>query len=140
MNMSPKLQKEIQEVLIENSKELLKPFWYRTNQREGSNPLTGHCFVATEVAYHVWGKENGFKPHVVSNKKIESDKSKQWTHWFLKNKETGAILDLTADQFDSETLVYCYENGKGAGMLKKDGEISKRGQFVIDKLSRKDVL
>ena len=73
------------------------------------NQLRGHCYVASEAAWHMWGKENGYRPKYL---KVDGE-----THWYLQHHETGAILDITAEQFDFELD---YSAGKGCGFLTKE--------------------
>lgn len=72
------------------------------------NPLTGHCYTASEMAYHLLGgKDAGWKPM-----------NMQWegtSHWFLKH-ESGLILDITAGQFASTPD---YSQAVGRGFLTK---------------------
>ena len=87
--------------------------------RGDPNPLTGHCYVASEAAYHLLGgREAGWKPKFFS----------QGRHWWLEN-EDGRHLDITAGQFADP---YPYENGKGKGFL--TAQPSKRAQVVIDRV------
>jgi len=92
----------------------------RNKEYQGdSNPLTGHCYVASEAAYHLLGgKAAGWKPKFFS----------QGRHWWLEN-EDGRHLDVTAGQFPGP---YPYENGKGKGFL--TAQPSKRAQVVIDRV------
>jgi predicted DNA-binding protein (MmcQ/YjbR family) len=59
-------------------------------EKNKKNPLFGHCYVASETAYHLFAKKAGYKSfhlfHELSS------------HWFLKNND-DKIIDLTADQF-----------------------------------------
>lgn len=126
----------VKEVLIENNKKLLTKKYYLENQEEGVDPMTGHCYVRTETAYHLYGKNNGFTPKVISNKKIEPNKELQWTHWFLQNKETNEILDISKSQFEEDELQWCYENARYNGFLTGD-KPSKRTKFVIEKFNEK---
>lgn len=73
--------REIQKALFNH------PEFIEAQYRIGDNPLFGHCYVASEVYYHLYGKENGFVPYCLS---IELG-----THWFLKNKNTDEIIDIT---------------------------------------------
>ena len=56
-------------------------------------------------------------------------------HWYLKNKITGEIVDITADQFENPVP---YENGRGNGFLTK--EPSKRAKRLIDKIEKKQLI
>ena len=61
----------------------------------GDHPTKGHCAIATEAAYHLLGgRDSGWIP-VVLPKKILG----YTTHWWLRNSETLAIFDPTAEQF-----------------------------------------
>ena len=66
--------------------DLLKPEYRRKKNRR---PFEGHCYVATEAFYYLWGKNNGWKPYC--------NRDSRGTHWWLENNNT--VLDLTADQF-----------------------------------------
>ena len=54
-------------------------------------PLTGHCYVASECFYYLYGREHGWKP--MCKKTYMGD-----THWWLE--KDGAIIDITAEQFE----------------------------------------
>lgn len=98
--------------------ELLKPNWKKINIKSGIH-TTGHCYAASEALYYLIGKKtSGFIPHVL---KIENR-----THWFLKNKTTGEILDPTATQFPNGID---YSKGKPQNFMKqsiRSIEIMKR--------------
>ena len=88
--------------------------------RNNSNAMAGHCYVASEAAYHMLGgKEAGWTPQQINH---EGD-----SHWYLKNKD-GRILDLTSDQFKTSVP---YDEGKGKGFLTV--EPSERAQTVMDR-------
>lgn len=82
------------------------------------NPMSGHCYVASEALYHAMGgKAAGLKPMYV--------KHEGSPHWFLKTKD-GKIIDPTADQFKTPVP---YHEAKGKGFLTK--EPSKRARVVL---------
>jgi hypothetical protein len=85
------------------------------------NPnFTGHCYVASEVLYHLLGgKEAGLKP---MNMRVDGV-----SHWFLKWGDV--ILDPTVDQFK---VVPDYRSARGRGFLTK--EPSRRAQAILDGL------
>ena len=71
--------------------------------------MRGNCYVTSEAAYHLLGgKTSGWKPMQMQH---EGE-----SHWFLKHKETGLVLDLTAKQF--KTLPD-YSKARGRGFLTK---------------------
>ena len=68
--------------------DLLKPQF-----RGNKNKLWGHCYVASETFYHLMGGDaSNFQPRIIKVNDIN--------HWFLQDKETGEIIDITAGQFD----------------------------------------
>lgn len=101
------------------SDDLLKPKYLL----KGRNKFTGHCYVATEAAYHLLSEEDKkiYKPAIL---KINGD-----THWFLKNILDNTIIDITKDQFN---FTLKYENSKGCGFLTKLP--SKRTTILINKI------
>jgi hypothetical protein len=87
-----------------------------------ANPMAGHCYVASEVFYHLQGgKAAAWKPVGVQHE--------GGPHWWLENAD-GRRVDITADQFSSPVA---YEKGRGQGFLTR--QPSKRAQLVIDTLS-----
>ncbi len=81
----------LQEV-AETAQFLLKPR-YRRLVEAGAHPLTGHCYVVSEVAYHLLGgRASSWVPETT---RVGSD-----VHWYLRNKNDGTFLDLTEEQFD----------------------------------------
>ena len=81
----------------------------------------GHCYVASEVAYHLLGgKEEGWTPHFIRHVGRP--------HWFLKHK-SGQILDLTAQQFRTPID---YSEARGKGFLTKNP--SKRALSLIKRI------
>lgn len=95
----------------------------------GVHPLAGHCYVATEVYWHLmlsgywYTVSNGvFYPHRVKVQGV--------THWYLAPKDGGfPIIDITAEQFEDEDVPVPYAQGRRAGFLTKHP--SKRAQRVI---------
>lgn len=97
---------------------LLKPK-YR-HLAAGKHKTFGHCYVATEALYHMLGGAvSGYVPQVIRHE--------GGTHWYLKHRLTGRILDLTRKQFATSVP---YDRGRGAGFLTK--EPSKRARAVIE--------
>lgn len=86
------------------------------------NNLAGHCYVASEALWHMLGgPESGWVPQTIRH---END-----THWYLKHKDTGKILDVTAGQFKTKVP---YDKGRGCGFLTK--EPSKRAKELITRI------
>jgi hypothetical protein len=99
--------------------ELLKEP-YRGRVEAGGDPMTGHCYVASEAAYHLLGgKAAGWKPMFVSHEGAP--------HWFLQGPN-GERLDITASQFRTAVP---YDKAKGKGFL--TDKPSARARTVIDR-------
>jgi hypothetical protein len=107
------LVKLIQENL---TNDLLKPK-YRGIKRK----YFGHCYVATECFYYIYGRWNGWFPYCHRNRKGE-------THWWLQNG--NEILDITAEQFDKP---YQYDKGHRQFFVSYP---SKRCKILTERVKR----
>lgn len=97
----------------------------KTDWRGMSNPMAGHCYIASEVLYHILGgKASGWKPKTLRINGV--------THWFLESSK-GAVLDVTADQFDFELP---YWDARGRGFLTK--QLSKRAAELKKRMEYDD--
>jgi 8-oxo-dGTP pyrophosphatase MutT (NUDIX family) len=87
------------------------------------NRLHGHCSAATEAIYHLLGGTSGpYVPHYVHHEGS--------THWFLRHKASGHIIDPTADQFQEQPP---YEQGRGCGFQTPGGRPSHRAKIIIER-------
>lgn len=86
----------IQQIKANLTPDLLTPYW----RNKAVGPMDGHCYVATECFYYLYGKDNGWKPYCYRD--LNGD-----THWWLE--KDGEILDITAEQFPDG---YDYSIGK----------------------------
>ena len=86
-------------------------------------PACGHCYVASEAAWHLLGgSTSGWVP--------ASGTWKGVTHWWLENDD-GQRLDITASQFPKG---FPYDKGQRRGFL--TGSVpSQRAQIVIERAS-----
>lgn len=99
--------------------DLRRPPW-----RGSPNPLAGHCYVASEAAWHLLGAaSSGWRPTFVKHQGV--------SHWYLKNKDNGEILDITVGQFGE---LPDYSAGIGKGFLTKAP--SKRANILINNILR----
>lgn len=101
--------------------ELLEPKYRKENE---SNPMFGHCYVATEALYHLLKStklKGTFKPH-------QGKDNRGISHWWLQN-ENGKILDVTAAQYTSKGKTPPYKNGGGQAFMTQ--KASKRARQVI---------
>lgn len=116
--MERTLVRKIRSVL---TPDLLKP-QYRKHWSPG-NPTFGHCYVASEALYHLLGGDR-------SEWMPARGRDKNGVHWWLEHRETGKILDPTADQYQKAKPPY--QNGRRAGFLTK--QPSKRAQEVMRRI------
>jgi hypothetical protein len=101
------VEKIIRAIQRNLSPELLKPKYRKEN---ASNPMFGHCYVATETLYHLIDgfKEYGdFLPY-------QNTDSRGISHWWLQRPVYGYgwIIDVTEDQYISVGLIPPYIGGK----------------------------
>lgn len=126
LTTSPDEKAEAIRNFVWNNDDLLKNSYKEYVQ----HPLAGHCYVASEAYYHLLEDQTAWTPHWLS---VEWDKSANvkasMTHWFLKNKQTGQIVDLTAEQFDPLPIEPNYDGGTGAGF--QTTEPSERAERVL---------
>lgn len=107
------------------AKKLLKSPY---NKMENVHYQTGHCYVASEVLYHLCGGKEVFS----SYSGRDHDNA---THWWLKHKKTGKIYDVTADQYYFINKNPPYDVGKPVGFLTRIP--SKRAKIIIYYLENK---
>lgn len=116
---SEKVKESIQDFLW-NNEDLVKDSY------KGSHPLSGHCYVASESFFHVLGGYDNWDVYRVKHEGV--------THWFLKDKESEEIVDLTKEQFESEPP---YDRATKTGFLTEDP--SKRAEKVINYVKEGDI-
>jgi hypothetical protein len=93
-------------------------------KRTGIHPTEGHCAVAAEAAYHLLGgRDAGWVPCVLPRKVLGDN-----THWWVRHRDTGEIVDPTAEQFGDEPIPY--HLGKGCGFMAPDGGAEQASQEV----------
>jgi hypothetical protein len=114
--------------LIEAIQQNLSADLLLPQYRNGTNPLAGHCYVASETFYHLaGGKEASLKPMQI--------KHEGTSHWFIRDEENSQIIDITASQFQQSVP---YDKAVGRGFLTKNP--SKRAQKLIDSVLKKNAL
>jgi hypothetical protein len=114
-----KLVKQVQENL---TPDLLKPKW---KNKPVLRPFEGYCYVASEALYHLLN-DRTWIPQTAPYK----DEFVKASHWWLKNKVTGEIVDPTRKQFLNP---FPYHLGRGTGFMTK--KPSKRAQKVLDRIN-----
>ena len=102
--------------------DLRKPPW-----KGHPNPIAGHCYVASEALYHLLkGQRGKWRPEQLKHEGV--------SHWYLRHKKTGTVLDLTVSQFKK---IPPYHKGKSRGFLTK--RPSKRAAQVISNVLAEDL-
>ncbi len=87
--------------------KLLKPVWRERNQRPGTPPSRGFCYIASEAAYHLMGgASNGWRPMRAAWQEDGEDVD----HWWLVQGKT--VLDVSASQFTDAGKPLPYAMGK----------------------------
>ena len=115
--------------------DLLKPEWRAEAERSG-NPVAGHCYAAAEAVYHLCGgAEAGWVPQVLTHATFPDELAPGQTHWFLKNRITGELVDPTQGQFDSAPP---YGLGRGTGFLTAGP--SRRAAVIIERVLAMDAV
>ena len=105
--------------MIERVRAALSDDLRRAPWKGCPNPLTGHCYVASEALFHLLGgKLAGWTPCFLRHE--------GQPHWFLRHVD-GQVLDPTAGQF---TATPDYSLGTGKGFLTRSP--SRRAQQVIN--------
>ncbi len=112
----------IEKIQVCLTQDLLKKEYKEENT---TNPMFGHCYVATEVLYHLMETKNEVKPCCGKDEN-------GITHWWLQYRKSGKVVDVTADQYLTKDKVPPYEQGRGTGFLTKNP--SKRAQIVIKRV------
>jgi len=85
----------------------------------------GHCYVAAEAAYHLFGKKAGFEPWMIKH-------PNGTTHWWLRHRTRGTVVDPTAPQLGGKR--FDYEMGRRAAFLTT--RPSKRAMELMRRVKR----
>ncbi len=103
----------------------LKPEYRALHENGSCDPMTGHCFNATNAFWHLMGGTEGpYRPQHVRHE--------DGSHWFLFDARDGSYVDLTASQFKKAPP---YHLGRGAGMRgsKPDDEPVHKARATIER-------
>jgi hypothetical protein len=122
----------IQKILKHLSPDLLHPTFVGS-----SSPVGGHCYIASEAAYYLFAKDEGYKPYFLYH-----EGSPHWflaggycttecyearPIWSLANGQN--ILDLTAAQFHT---LPDYSKAVRKGFMTK--QPSKRAKILMERV------
>jgi hypothetical protein len=106
------------------SPDLLKGKWRRQPPIRGAEHVAGHCYIATEAAYHGFGKAAGYETYFTRI-------SGGGTHWWLYREQDRSVIDPT---FEQVVNPFPYEEaGRRQRMLKGRGPdgISRRALLLL---------
>jgi hypothetical protein len=92
--------------------DILGDYWYNIN-KSSNNHSTGFCYLASELYYFLNGKSKNWWFKEISSTEYLPYNGK---HFFLKNKETGEILDITKDQYINNNIEIPYHLAKNKGI------------------------
>lgn len=103
--------------------DLLKPEYRKMEKR---HLTTGHCYAASEALFHLFGGKDVWSAYCGRD-------HTGGTHWWLKNKLTGIILDPTSEQYTHFGNTPPYANGKPCAFLTR--QPSKRAKEILKRLA-----
>ena len=134
MNNLDQIIKQLKVAFIKEDvkKAILKPEWFEKNINSQVHS-TGFCYAASEVIYRLSGGEKNWKK--VSIAESEWDHG---GHFYLINKKTNEILDISSDQYTEHNIYIPYELGKVGGFraltnsAKKLSELAGLGELKSD--------
>ena len=115
-----KINSLVRKVKSNLTPDLLKPIYREKNK---TNPMFGHCYVATEGLYHLLQSSEYF-PHCARDED-------GIVHWWLEDG-TGNRIDATREQYDLVKKVPPYAKGKKKWFLTK--QPSKRTQELLNRI------
>ena len=116
--------KKFSKVILKIQDSLSRDLLSRKYQKivpETAHPVTGHCYIATEAAFHLFGKKHGYHTYVRRDGDI--------THWWLRNDD-GQIIDVTIEQVGDS---FPYHEGHKQNMQFTP---SKRTRKLIKRVKR----
>lgn len=120
------LDKYIEIIHESLSKDLLKK-QYQADY-DNLHFTTGHCYIASEAIYHAFGGKEKWSAYAGRD-------HNNGTHWWLKNKDTGEIVDPTKEQYTSLGIEPPYDKGRPCAFLTR--EPSQRAQKLIARINEK---
>lgn len=137
MNEIDKIIQAIDSVLKDNPEMLLLDEW-KERKTENDHYTFGNCYVASEVLYRLSKEiENG--PHL----KLCKANVRGVNHYWLIDKQTGKIYDITHHQFlhgqffgevGEKLLLDLYANGKGTSLQNTSNRAKRMIELVREKM------
>jgi hypothetical protein len=123
--LSSFLNEEVKKLLIYKDVEgnLVDKFYL--DNKKSDIQSTGFCYLVSLLVYHVDGKSRKWMLRTITDEDFINSNG---THWFLLNKETKEILDLTKDQFKGIDIPY--EKSKGVGIRFVNKNVRKYAKIL----------
>jgi hypothetical protein len=109
----------------------LIPKKYRLDNKR--NKYYGHCHTASACLYLIFRSKNMNLYRVLDAKTSEKLKENFW-HWWIFDKNTQKIIDLTSRQYKKQELTKLYRLGEKTGYL-GFGYI-KKSKLVLEKVRK----
>lgn len=111
-------------------KECLTPdlLTKKYRQENEKNPMYGHCYHTTQAMFYLLDTDT-----------LDPMSAVDWrgdTHWWLKDRENGFVVDMTADQYYSIGKEPPHNKGKVSKWYGWKGRPHKRTLTLIEKLQR----
>ena len=105
----------------EDVKQLLKndflgDYWYIIN-KSSNNHSVGFCYLASELYYFLDGKSKKWWFKEITSTEYLPYNGK---HFYLENKQTGEILDITKMQYNDIKIPYHLAKNKGIRYMSKN--------------------
>ena len=120
------LDKYIEIIHESLSKDLLKKQYQE--DYDNLHFTTGHCYIASEAIYHAFGGKEKWSAYAGRD-------HNNGTHWLLKNKDTGEIVDPTKEQYTSLGIEPPYDKSRPCAFLTR--KPSQRAQKLIARVNEK---
>lgn len=96
--------------------DILGDYWYDIN-KSSENDSVGFCYLASELYYHLDGKSQKWWFKEINSTELLPHDGK---HFYLQNKQTGEILDITKSQFGNIEIPYHLGKNKGIRFVSKN--------------------
>lgn len=86
------------------------------HQRNRANALFGHCHNASACLYRIFSAHS-LKLMRAYDSKYSNRFGEDFWHWWCEDKQTGEIIDITADQYPVYHRRTLYKLGEKSSML-----------------------
>ena len=105
--------------------ELLSKKYKKENE---TNPMYGHCYHTTQAMFYLLDTDT-----------LDPMSAVDWrgdTHWWLRDRENGFVVDMTADQYFSVGRQPPHNKGKVSKWYGWRGRPHKRTLTLIEKIQK----